>query len=395
MKRAATLYFMGKQVIQISRIGRNIINRLGSLLVLAMAFIIIGGASTIAQADNYFNGFEDATASWFSPTRVGSGMGTLFAPSATGSFHAEGGTDFTRWGGYSDDPACATTGDCTGPFPPLGYYTSIDIYLDVDGGFTNDTRFDFSSAINKPDGTHRRDFVIACGFYNDDDGSPGAGTNRYICSASNNTPGWPKDPGRMPTLIASTTGWYTFKHEFRDNGFGVLVVGMSVLDSSGTVIKTWTLSDPSDIINDTVGGNRYGWFVTNEFDTLAFDNTKRVSNAPDHLQCYDIDWSSRLDRKTVKLDDQFAVRENVRVGRKAEKYCTTVIKNEEQENNPDNTWTCYRVKGYKPKLKVKVNNQFGDQTFKLDESELLCVPSTQVEVTEVERRRHHHHHDDD
>ena len=28
---------------------------------------------------------------------------------------------------------------------------------------------------------------------------------------------------------------------------------------------TWTLSDPSDIIGETVGGNRYGWLVTNSF----------------------------------------------------------------------------------------------------------------------------------
>ena len=39
---------------------------------------------------------------------------------------------------------------------------------------------------------------------------------------------------------------------------------------------TWVLSDPSDIIGTTVGGNRYGWFVQNEFDGLAIDNSFRT-----------------------------------------------------------------------------------------------------------------------
>ena len=39
---------------------------------------------------------------------------------------------------------------------------------------------------------------------------------------------------------------------------------------------TWTLSDPSDVIGSTVGGNRYGWFVTNEFPFLAFDNSALI-----------------------------------------------------------------------------------------------------------------------
>ena len=120
-----------------------------------------------------------------------------------------------------------------------------------------------------------------------------------------------------------------------------------------------------------------------------------VEPGADHLQCYDIDWSTKLDRRTVNLEDQFAVRENVRVSRRAEKYCTPVNKNGEGITNPDSHLTCYRVKGFKPKRKVKVENQFGEQSFKIDESELLCVPSTQLEVTEVNKGHHHHHHDDE
>jgi hypothetical protein len=41
-------------------------------------------------------------------------------------------------------------------------------------------------------------------------------------------------------------------------------------------IGAWVRSDPSDIIGTTVGGNRYGWFVQNEFDGLAIDNSFRT-----------------------------------------------------------------------------------------------------------------------
>ena len=43
--------------------------------------------------------------------------------------------------------------------------------------------------------------------------------------------------------------------------------------ATGVPLHMWTLSDPSDIIGVTVGGNRYGWFPTNEFPTLAFDTS--------------------------------------------------------------------------------------------------------------------------
>ena len=39
---------------------------------------------------------------------------------------------------------------------------------------------------------------------------------------------------------------------------------------------TWLLTDPSDIIGVTVGGNRYGWFAQNEIDDLAIDNSYRT-----------------------------------------------------------------------------------------------------------------------
>jgi hypothetical protein len=71
---------------------------------------------------------------------------------------------------------------------------------------------------------HRRDFIFNGGFYNSADlDSPGAGTNRFIISASNNSQpsnAYAKNPARDPIAI-DDTGWYTFEHHFYNDG-GVL-----------------------------------------------------------------------------------------------------------------------------------------------------------------------------
>ena len=220
----------------------------------------------------YFQGFEVDTFDWTGATRVPTS--TRGVPSKTGVFHAEdqnfSGSTFTRWGGYSKT------------FPTGGYTTSIDIYLDVTApymngtGYSNDTRFDWSSAINDTACAHRRDFVFNAGFYTDTD-LTGSGP-RFVISASNNATrsgANPKNPGRTPFTI-SVEGWYTFEHRFRDNGFGVLAVDLTIKNAAGVPLMTWTLSDPSDVIGSTVGGNRYGWFVINEFPYLAFDNSALI-----------------------------------------------------------------------------------------------------------------------
>jgi len=50
----------------------------------------------------------------------------------------------------------------------------------------------------------------------------------------------------------------------------------TIKNQLGVPVATWTRSDPTDIIGVTVGGNRYGWFVQNEFDGLAIDKSFRT-----------------------------------------------------------------------------------------------------------------------
>ena len=172
-----------------------------------------------------------------------------------------GGGEFTRQGGYSST------------FPAKGYTTSVDIYLDMDKATAEDKRFDWSSAVNKPDGTHKRDFIFHVGSY---DGRPG----KFYVNASNNAPGNPRTVSRSCRSMITKSGWYTFKHEFKNDG-GVLAVEMNVT-RRWRVVATWTLRTETDAIGGElgeVGGNRYAWLVNNGFAGLALDN---ITSRSDH-----------------------------------------------------------------------------------------------------------------
>jgi hypothetical protein len=258
--------------------------KLSAALRCALVLLAVPAAS--AQCVLYQQGFEVDTDGWnifTSPTfdivRVPSG--TNGVTSADGAWHAEGvppSAPAGNWGGYAEVCGCSSTGCATGAFPAGGYRTSIDIWLDVDGGWANDSRFDFSSAINNTAGAHRRDFIFNGAFLDSGDLTPPmGGVNRFVLAASNNSPGFPQ--GGVDPVAITTSGWYTLQHRFYDLGSGQLACDFTVLDADGVILAVWTRSDASDIIGVTVGGNRYGWLLTNEFPFLALDNARRQSGA--------------------------------------------------------------------------------------------------------------------
>jgi hypothetical protein len=244
------------------------------------------GASADPPPGPYFNGFETNTAGWFNFAgatidRVPSGDAASYAsgiPAAAGNWFARlsmgtnvtcpsgAGTQdwypgpFTNWGGYSSI------------FPTGGYKTRLDIYLDTAWAATHlpsDRRFDWSSAINNTTGQHRRDFVF----------NVGTEPTGFVISASTNgnrCGAFPADPTKQPYHVM-TSGWYTFEHDFTGVPGGPLVVVMRLIhQATNTTLFTWVRSDPSDVIGVTVGGNRYGWFVQNEIEDLAIDNSERT-----------------------------------------------------------------------------------------------------------------------
>jgi hypothetical protein len=225
-----------------------------ALATASMMLGVVGSSAANAAEPNAFsNGFETDTAGWYDATRVPSG--TDGVTSAGGGWHAtdSDGNAFTDWGGYSST------------FPPAGWTTSLDIYLDTNCP-ADDTRFDWDSAASRSNGTHLRDFVFNAGCYT----SP---TPHFTISAGTNAGrnnSYPANPGHDPFTIESS-GWYTFKHRFY-NDSGVLAVDMSIADANGNVLHTWTVSDGGDAIAG-VGGNRYGWVAQDDFPSLAFDNS--------------------------------------------------------------------------------------------------------------------------
>jgi len=243
------------------------------LFIIVPSLLVLAGTPACAAA--FFQGFEIDNSGWNifggmnDAVRVASG--THGVTSRTGSFHGEAmtgdlekdsGSAVTRWGGYN---MSFTAG--------MGYITSADIYLNVGGTFNNDTRFDWDSAVNDLTGSFRRDFLFNAGFYNNTDAT-GSGA-RFVVSAGNNAgrgSSFPENPGHDPFAITQT-GWYTFQHYFH-NVAGVLAVDLSIINSGGTTLHTWHLSDPSDLAANCCA-NRYGWFDLQEFPFLAIDNTLR------------------------------------------------------------------------------------------------------------------------
>jgi hypothetical protein len=273
----------------------------------AVVFLGLASPAGAVLPTKYSNGFETDTTSWFDNNgtiaRVtdpytnpgGYASGT---PSAAGTHHARlargtceiqnsgaGGGDtayckgpFTQWGGYGDI------------WPVGGYTTQVDIYLDAtyagenadtyggnfgcltaSGGPTNTdckgTRFDYTSAPNKNDGSGEavRDFG-----FNVSTGLAGDNCDGFMVSAQTVVNRINANPNIPGTGTCIPGGWYTFKHTFSDNG-GFLSVLMEIIPVGGdTPTASWTINSGDPI--STVGCNRYGWFSNQEIIGLPIDN---------------------------------------------------------------------------------------------------------------------------
>ncbi|MCC6679699.1 MAG: hypothetical protein IT445_02245 [Phycisphaeraceae bacterium] len=238
-----------------------------------MAF---AASSYASLPSNFIQNFESGVADWdvfgptYTPTQVASG--TNGVTSAGGSYHAT----LTPGTVGATTNAATDFGDYTTEFPTGGFTTSLDIYLDLSAITQNDLRVNHVVAMSKPDGAHRRDFAFVIGGYDSTDlTGPGAGTTRFVINAQFNSgrgSSYPDDPSKSPIAISST-GWYTFEHTFYDSGAGVLAADLSIFDATATLVNSWTLSDGTDVIGSTIGGNRYGWVSANELGALAIDNS--------------------------------------------------------------------------------------------------------------------------
>jgi hypothetical protein len=188
---------------------------------------------------------------------------TLIAPASAATFYLwqqDFTSDTTDWQGpvtHNATDGTATAGQ--GAFSRFGEYRStfpgeyvaeLDVYLDP--SWTLGQGIEYTVASSNSSGGHLRDFVFhiastATGLrVIGDNNVYGAGGNAFVATSG--------------TQITDA-GWYTMQHTFRDAG-GVLAVDLTLLDSDGQVVYTTTRSNPADVMS-LVGGNRYGWFATN------------------------------------------------------------------------------------------------------------------------------------
>jgi hypothetical protein len=172
-------------------------------------------------------------------------------------------------------------------------------------------------------------------------------------------------------LVHTGTSWEQFYTNFQP-----------LIHPLGVPVQTLLFALLGDAEPAVNGG---GYFIDNVSNLVGRNN-------PDHFQCYDVKWSSKLrPRPEVSLNDQFGYRDWVNVGKRAVSYCTPVDKNGEGIDNPDVTLTCYRIQKKRLRQKVVIENQFGEQTLMLKKSKLLCVPSTQLSTRPIEKHGHHDH----
>lgn len=243
------------------------------LLAVALSFVNIMHARVAAESVVYSNDFETSASEWSgsgSITRVASGTNGI--PAASGSFYG------------------VVAGAPTGPNTQLGGYgstwtndwkTSIQVYLDP--SWDADSGFIYAVAVNKPDGTHLRDFMLNAGVLND---ASTGNVDQFVALAD--TAGSPtSDPlyhiKAMPAerrAIISSAGWYTVEHQFK-NVDGRLVTTINLLNPSGDALKSWTIDYDysNDLIPANVGGNRYGWFTHATVPGgIAIDNISRSTS---------------------------------------------------------------------------------------------------------------------
>jgi hypothetical protein len=283
-----------------------------ALLIAALAALgalSIGAGNALAATPTFFNGFEADTAGWVNSggtiARVSDGYvsssyasGISSAPDASDPGLPRHHARLSRGSCGVELAGGGPTVYCTGPFTRWGgynaqwlggYTTQVDVYLDVAYANANPdsyggapclvtsssdplckgTRFDYSSAINNSSGAFLRDFVftVGTGPY-----LPVCPTGGFVAAAGTNSFRSGATPYTADAHCIATTGWYTFRHTFKDVG-GALVVDMDILPQGTTTpVAQWQIVSGDRIAN--VGCNRYGWFADQEIQELAIDNSR-------------------------------------------------------------------------------------------------------------------------
>ena len=148
-------------------------------------------------------------------------------------------------------------------WPTHGYIAQLDVYLDPASMEVGDG-FDLSVAASTKAGANLRDFIFHVG-------KTASGEVRV--AGSNNSGFAVNDSVLAGGVEIETAGWYTFQHEFKDNGDGTLAVDLNVINEDGVQVFHTTRNTATDLIATVVGGPRYQWFTFID-GTIQFDNQR-------------------------------------------------------------------------------------------------------------------------
>lgn len=99
-----------------------------------------------------------------------------------------------------------------------------------------------------------------------------------------------------------------------------------------------------------------------------------------HFKCYDIySWEGFIET-TVRLRDQFGLSDDDVI--RPRYLCNPVHKNNTPIVDPEIHLVCYQIVEHTPVQAhlLEVKNQFGVQLVKVEQPELLCLPSSKREI---------------
>jgi len=218
-----------------SMLRQSRLPRIGAIFSVIAILIL---AVNVASAATWWNqGFEVNTGGWIDDNndpgyghlvRTASGTGGIVSSAGANHAQATGITaesgPFTRFDGYRS----AWPGDWT---------AEIDVYLDP--AWPAGVGFDYSVAATAAGGGHRRDFIFLV--------AKDTSTGKLLVGGSTGSTYAPRQDLENEAIHAeiTTAGWYTLRHNFRNNA-GVLAVDLKLVNAGGTVLMTKTLSDTSD-----------------------------------------------------------------------------------------------------------------------------------------------------
>lgn len=171
-----------------------------------------------------------------------------------------------------DLTAMSTLGGYSNVWPEGGFTTELDIYLDTEFPDPG-THFSYDVGVRSTSCSLQNEFMM--------NGGTGSGENAGKYCVSGADGGAATNPCTYDDHYEVTTsGWYRFRHEFRNNG-GTLQVTMKLLDTNNKELASWVAENDADTIGPggDVGGNAFQWFPRQHFpDGLRIRNSRRTTH---------------------------------------------------------------------------------------------------------------------